>query len=250
MRRKYVTKTCPVWGCALITLLFLTVFPGVNVDAASYNMKAPATFQSIKLTEQKQSWYGPFSDFSFTLEGWACSERFSETTISRIREINRIIQPLAEAQQTLRNLEKVLVQMGREKLITLTKSNVENVVYRAIGDTIKKHGFSSEMALIDNADYLSKDSIESGKGGIKTVFGNYSDADLFKNVQNGTPSGIWKVSKMEPDEPSSVVFVAQECYQKADLEAMVNSIVTTAKKLEEVLKDYKDTKKKILALGK
>lgn len=250
MRGEYLTQVCKALRYVVIMLFFLSIFQGVNVEAGSYSMKAPETFKSIKLPQDERYTYNPFYNFSLTLEGWACGEKYSETTIYRIREMNRLIQPLAEAEKTLADLEKVIVQMGREKLITLTKINVENVVNKAIRDSINRHGFSSENSITSSAEYMINESTEIGKSGIARAFGYQNDEDIFKTVQYGTPSGIWKISKMEPDDPPSVVFVAQSCYQKADLEAMVNAIVSTAKKLEEVLKNYNDTKKKILALGK
>ena len=235
---------------SVMIILVILFFCGY-VNAESYTMKAPGTFYSIKLKQEEHSYYGygPFSNFSLTTEGWACSERYADTTIYRIRDINRLIQPLAEAQQSLSNLEKILVQMGRDKVITLSKSNVQNVVYKAIGDAIKKAGFSSERDILQRADDLAKDTIEQGKN-VNRMFGYYGDQDIFKQVDYGTPSSIWKVSKMEPDEPSSVVFVAQNCHQKHDLDAMINAIVSAARKLEEVTKSYIEARDKTLALGK
>lgn len=106
--------------------------------------------------------------------------------------------PLAEAQGSLSALEKALIQMNKDKVITLTKGKVQNVVY--------------------------------------TI--------------NGTPSTIWKISKMEPDEPSSAVFSAQNCYQKQDLQAILNAIMGAARKLEVVNKSYIETRDKVFALGK
>jgi len=234
-----------------VMIVFTVLVMCAYVNGESFTMTAPSTFQSIKLKQEEHSYYGssPFSNFSLTTEGWACSERYAETTIYKIREINRLIQPLAEAQHSLTTLEKALIQMGRDKVIALTKSNVQNVVYRAIGDAIKKAGFSSERDILQRADDLLKDTIEQGKN-VNQMFGYYGDKDLFKHVDYGTPSSIWKISKMEPDEPSTVVFVAQNCYQKQDLEAMLNAIVSAARKLEEVAKSYKETRDKTLALGK
>jgi hypothetical protein len=241
-RRVFVSSILFVFGLLLLFGYAL---------AESHTIKAPSTFHSIKLKQEERTYYGynPFSDFSLTTEGWACGEKYADNTIYRIREINRLIQPLAEAQHSLSTLEKALIQMGRDKVITLSKSNVQNVVYKAIGDAIKKSGFSSERDLVQMAEDLAKDTIEQGKSASQT-FGYYRDQDVFKHVDYGTPSGIWKISKMEPDEPSSVVYVAQNCYQKQDLEAMLNAIVSAARKLEEVLKSYKDTRDKVLALGK
>lgn len=233
-----------------IFALFGLSFFCSHATAESYTFKAPDTFYSVKLTQEDQYYsYSPFSSFNFKLEGWACGEKYADKTIFRIREINRLIQPLAEAKDALDNLEKVLVQMGKEKLITLTKSNVQNAVYTAIGNSIKKVGFTSEKSFIEKAESLARDTIEDGKS-INRIFGYSEDRDIFQNVQYGTPSGIWQVSKMEPDEPSSVVFVAQNCYQKQDIEAMVSAIVNAARKLDEALKSYKDTKDKVLAIGK
>jgi hypothetical protein len=234
-----------------VVIISVVLFLCRYVNAESYTMKAPGTYHSIKLKEEERSYYGynPFSNFSLTTEGWACSERYADTTIYRIRDINRLIQPLAEAQHSLSSLEKALVQMDKDKVITLSKSNVQNVVYKAIGDAIKKAGFSSERDILQRTEDLAKDTIEQGKNA-NQMFGHYREQDMFKNVDYGTPSSIWKVSKMEPDEPSSVVFVAQNCYQKQDLEAMLNAIVSAARKLEEVAKSYIETRDKVLALGR
>jgi len=239
-----------------IILRFFVIFIAVLLfygyaGAETYTMKAPNTYHSIKLKQEERFYYGssPFSNFSLTTEGWACSERYADTAINKIREINRFVQPLVEAQQVLSNLEKVLIQMGREKVITLSKSNVQNVVYKAIGDVMTKAGFSSERDVLQRADDVAKDTIEQGKD-MNQMFGYYGNSDIFKHVDYGTPSSIWKISKMEPDEPSSVVFVAQNCYQKQDLEAMYKAIISAASKLEEVSKSYKETRDKVLALGK
>lgn len=239
-----------------LAISFFIVFSAVLFlygygEAEMHIMKAPNTFHSIKLKQEERSYYGssPFSNFSLTTEGWACSEKYEETTINSIREINRLIQPLAEAQASLSALEKALVQMAKDKVITLTKNNVQNVVYKAIGDAIKKAGFSSEREILQQAENLIKNTIEWGKN-LNQMFGYHGDKDLFKHVDYGKPSTIWKISKMEPDEPSTVVFVAQNCYQKQDLEAMLNAIVSAARKLEEVNKSYIETRDKVLALGK
>lgn len=230
-------------------VLFLYGF----ANAESFTIKAPSTFYSIKLKDEERSYsyYGshPIDKLVITTEGWTCEERYADKTIYNIREMNRHIQFLAETEQLLKNLEKVLIQMGRDKIITLSKNTVHNVVYRAIGDAIKKHNFSSESDLIETAEYMSKNLIEQGKD-VSQMFGQYRDQDTFKHVNYGTPSGIWKLSKMEPDDPAYVVFVAQNCYQKQDLEAMLNAIVSSARKLEEITKSYVDTRDKVLALGK
>ncbi len=249
---KHIDKTRKSFTCSFIIFVFALLFLTVDVIAESYTFKAPETYYSIKL-KQDERYYDPYDDpfrnLSITLDGWVCGKTFTDTTINKIKEINRLIQPLAEAKDSLGNLEKVMVQMGKEKVITLSKSNVQNAVYTAIANAIKKTGFSSEVSLVNRAESLSRDTLEEGKD-ISRLFGDYGDRDLYKNVYYGEPRGIWNLSKMEPDEPSSVVYVAQDCYQKQDIEAMANAIVSAARKLDEVLKSYKETRDRVLALGK
>lgn len=243
-----MTKRC-VFFSSILCVFGLFFLCGQTL-AESHTIKAPSEFYSIKLKQEERSYYGysPFSSLSLTTEGWACSERYADTTINKIREINKLIQPLAEAQYSLSTLEKALIQMDKDKVITLSKSNVQNIVYRAIGDAIRKQNFSSERDMLERAENIVKYTFEEVKN-LNQLFGLYAE-DIFKHVDYGTPSSIWKVSKMEPDEPSSVVFVAQNCYQKQDIDAMVSAIANAARKLDEALKSYKDTRDKALALGK
>jgi hypothetical protein len=244
MNNQNITKTFLVFISSLI--IFLSFTSGHKVDAASYTMKAPDSFYSVRLSQEGYYQYNPFSNFHLTLEGWACDDKFAETAIYRIREINRLIQPLSETWKMLAQMEKVLDQMSRDKTMTLTKYQVESMVNKAIGDSIKKAGFTSEPTLIDVAESLSRDAIENARGGVSRFFGYWGDQNMFQNQTYDTPSGIWKISKIDPDDPPSVVFVAQNCYQKNDLETMMNSVVSAAVKLDEALTKYKETRDRLL----
>jgi len=237
--RKFSFPVVPI----LIVFLFLSM--AWEVQAASYTMKAPEAFYSVKLPEEDSYAYNPLYNFSLKLEGWACSERFTETAVYRIREVNRLIQPLLAAQESLVQLEKMLAQMNRDKTTALNKQQVQEMVYRSIAGSIKNSGFASERVLIEQTESLSKEIVENAKKGLSATFSQWGDRNIFESDFYGTPYGIWKLSKMDQDDRSAV-FIAQNCYQKNDLEAMMNAIVTAAQKLQQVSTKFNDTKKRVL----
>jgi len=232
------------------SILFIFALPLLcgHVLAESHTIKAPRTYYVINLKDDERS-YTLLDKLVLTTEGWACSAEYANQTIREIREINRYIQFFAEIEHSLQNLEKALVQMGHDKTITLSKANVHSYVNRTIRDAIKKRDFSSEEAVLERVKHMVKDTVEKEKD-INQMFGKKRDLDLFKHVNSGTPGGIWKLSYIEPAELAWVEFIAQNCYQKQDLEAMANAIVSAARKLEEITKSYVDTRDKVLALDK
>jgi hypothetical protein len=248
MHRPIVTKIC------LTVLFIITVFALSGsiqgAQAASYTMKAPDTYSFFTLQQAKEAYYAynSFANFSLKLEGWACSEHYEETfsdrAINKVRAINLLIQPLASAQRSLDALEKALKQLDKDNL--LTKAKVESAVSSVVMESVNKAGFSSEHSLVERAESLAKDALANAKVGMNAVFGYWGEKNMFLSESYGQPGGIWKLSKIDQEEPS-VIYVAQNCYQKSDLDMMMNAIVSAAQKLEDALAKYKDAKKKALA---
>jgi hypothetical protein len=243
MNRQSLIKPCTIVLTMLIVFLFS--LEGDNAQAASYTMNAPEAFYSVKLPQDDYYSYNPLYNFSLKLEGWVCSERFAETTIYRIREVNRLIQALSAAQTSFVQLEKMLAQAKAEKMAVLSRQQIENIIYKSIVESIKNTGLLSERIFIDRVESLSKEIVDNAKEGINKTFNYWGEQNIFQSIFYGTPSGIWKLSKMD-QEDRSVVFTAQNCYQKNDIDTMMNTIVSAGQKLQDALKQYKDTKNRLM----
>ena len=240
---------CTIGGCTMIVLallIFLLCVSGHDAHGESYTMKAPDVMHSVKLPQNKYFEDTPFAGFSLKVEGWACDERFAEMAVYRIKEINRMTQPLLTAVDALAQVERTLGQMGREKMNEAGRKRIKDTVEGIVADSVKRAGFTSEQLFTKKIESLSREVIKSSKGGINSFFGFPSKQNVFINETSGVPSGIWKLSKMEPDDPPTVVFIAQNCYRKNDLETMINSVVSAATKLDGALKNFRDMKKKVL----
>jgi hypothetical protein len=244
MNSKGIGETCFIVLVVVFCSVLCVYAP--EAEAASHTMKAPQTFSSVSLPPADYYGYDPLYGFSLNLEGWACSAKFAETTIHRIREMNRLIQPLAAIQVSFVQLEKVLSEANRDPSAALSKQQVEDVVYRTVSDYTKRAGLTGENDLLQRAESLWNDILEGAKAGYASFFEYWGQQDLFRSEYYGTPSGIWRISKMEPDTPPSAVFIAEDCYQKNDLDTMMNSVLSAGQKLKEAVARYQDAKKRIL----
>ncbi|MBP8698086.1 MAG: hypothetical protein KBH82_03525 [Syntrophorhabdaceae bacterium] len=228
-----------VTSLLVFVMVFLSLPVVVNADE-SYTLAAPKTHLDVTLPTN--------TDYEIIVEGWVCSSMIGGTnpvdeTINMISRINKVIQPLVLAQQKLLDLEKVLIQMGRDKIITLSKNNVEVAVNKTVNDAMGSElRISEEMERIN--DRLMDKNLNDVFGVERYLEGKYIDSKL-------SVSDIWKLAYItELDSPATAVFNAQDCYHRQDFLAMYNTIMNAKDKLQTAYQSYIKTKDKVLALGK
>ena len=225
----------------VFVMVFLSLPVVVNADE-SYTLAAPRTHLDVTLPTN--------TDYEIIVDGWVCSSMIGGTnpvdkTINMISRINKVIQPLVLAQQKLLDLEKVLIQMGRDKIITLSKNNVEVAVNKTVNDAM-----GSELRISEEMEWINDRLGIVGKD-VDSMFGAeryFEDKHINRKLSE---SKIWKLAYItDVGSPATAVFKAQDCYDRQDFLAMYNAIMNAKDKLQTAYQSYIKTKDKVLALGK
>jgi len=229
-----------VTSLLVFVMVFLSLPVVVNADE-SYTLTAPKTHLDVTLPTN--------TDYQIITDGWVCGNMLGgkgpvDETINMISRINKAIQPLVLAQQKLLDLEKVLIQMGRDKIITLSKNNVEVVVNKTINDAMGSElRISEEMEWINNRLANAKD--------VDSMFGAERYFENKQIDEKLSESKIWKLAYIiDLGSPATAVFKAQDCYDRQDFLVMFNAVMNAKGKLQTAYQSYIKTKDKVLALGK
>jgi len=139
----------------------------------------------------------------------------------------------------------VLIQMGRDKIITLSKNNVEVAVNKTVNDAM-----GSELRISEEMEWINDRLGIVGKD-VDSMFGAeryFEDKHINRKLSE---SKIWKLAYItDVGSPATAVFKAQDCYDRQDFLAMYNAIMNAKDKLQKAHQSYIKTKERVLALGK
>ncbi len=238
----------------LVSLCSLQYFPTMTLghDEVQVVVRAPQKDSFTKLPEQfsQKDGYGwPIrGNVGLSIDGWICTDTVAETTITTIQRLNKMTSDVVKFQNAISAAIKTLMDMEQKQQKPLELQFKKSVITKSIRDTVVVLNYYDESSLIDRAADEAGRILEKKKENLRNFFYLWGVApegqlrtDYGSNAW-GKEAKLWKMDA----EGYSVVYVLQNCYQKNDLEAMMNAQISAAEKLKIETDNYKEFKEAAL----